>query len=169
MSRDLLVQNSGGLSSKPVAKGIASSKKVKVTSSEDVSAMKKKTESVLPNIASFTEDDSEEIFSEEKRRYNILNTEFSIRVTDLFSPPSVVNPIPYLFEIKDMVIDVDASEEEQKKTPEKNPKKMPSKVIKDTIKPSKEFMWQSTDKDEFASLDSAGKAKIEMLDSSYLL
>lgn len=144
----------------PTTKAVIS-KKIKPNPSEDLAALKKKNELNVPK-ADFTDDDADETFSEEKRLYNNINTEFGIRVTDLFSIPSGANPIPYIFEINDMVKEVDASDEDQKKPPEKNPKKVVSKVIKDTIKPSKEIMWQSTDRDEFGSIDSAERAKTEM-------
>lgn len=136
------------------------SKKVKPSPSEDIAALKRKTEF---NAADFTDDDADDTFLEEKRLFNNINNEFSIRVTELFSLPSGVSPIPYIFEVNDMVKEVEASDEDQKKPPEKNPKKVVSKVIKDTIKPSKEIMWQSSDRDEFGSIDSAEKAKIETL------
>lgn len=123
--------------------------------------MKKKTEMNLPKPADLTEDDADDMLSEEKRLFNNINNEFVIRITELFSTPSGVSPIPYIFEVNDLVKEVDAADEDQRKPPEKNPKKVVSKVLKDTIKPSKEIMWQSSDRDEFGSIDSAERAKIE--------
>lgn len=135
-------------------------KKIKPSPSEDI-GLKKKTEMNLPKPADLTEDDADDMLSEEKRLFNNINNEFVIRITELFSTPSGVSPIPYIFEVNDLVKEVDAADEDQRKPPEKNPKKVVSKVLKDTIKPSKEIMWQSSDRDEFGSIDSAERAKIE--------
>ncbi|KOB77154.1 putative zinc finger protein [Operophtera brumata] len=165
MSRGVLVESPRGLSSKPVAKASVSVKKVQPNPSKNsvMSVMKKKTELAVPKSASFADDDADEKLSEEKRLYDKINIEFSIRVTDLFSPPILLNPIPYLFKINDMIIEVDAFYEEQNKPPENNPKKAVLKVIKDTVKPSKEIMWQNSDGDGDGSIDSVEKAKNETL------
>lgn len=96
------------------------------------------------------------------KTYNNINSEFETSLNDAFLLSSGVTAIQYLFEVNDMVKEADASDEEPKKAPEKNPKKVLSKVIKDTMKPSKEMMWQSADKDEFSSIDSIQKQKNEM-------
>lgn len=161
MIRDVFLSSPTGNIPRNASKTAAKSAVTKKAISEDIASVKRKTEMNVPK-ADFTDDDADENFTGEKELFNKINTEFVIQITDLFSLPSGVNPVPYIFEVNDMVKEVDASEEDQRKPPEKNPKKVVSKVIRDTIKPSKEIMWQSPDRDEFGSIDSAERIKIEM-------
>lgn len=132
-----------------------SSKKIKsLASLKEQPGGKKKSEPAPTKIPEQTSDES---FSEDKRVYNNINREFSIRVNDIYQVMSL-NPAPYLFEVNDMVKEVDATEEDHKKIPDKNPKKVISKVLKDATKPSKDAMWQN-DKDENKSVDSAEKQR----------
>ncbi|XP_072937670.1 ankyrin repeat and MYND domain-containing protein 1-like [Epargyreus clarus] len=136
-----------------------SAKKIKsLASLKEQPGAKKKAEPAPPKVP---EQSSEESFSEDKRVYNNINREFSIRVNDAYQVISL-NPVPYLFEVNDMVKEVDASEEDHKKVPEKNPKKAISKVLKEATKPSKDAMWQN-DKDENKSVDSAEKQRRDSL------
>lgn len=132
-----------------------SSKKIKsLASLKEQQGGKKKTE---PAPTKLPERISDESFSEDKRVYNNINREFSIRVNDVYQVLTS-NSVPYLFEVNDMVKEIDASEEDHKKVPDKNPKKVISKILKEATKPSKDAMWQN-DKDENKSVDSAEKQK----------
>ncbi|XP_063824292.1 ankyrin repeat and MYND domain-containing protein 1-like [Ostrinia nubilalis] len=147
-----------------VSKALTATKKVKSSHSlQALGNVRKKTDTTMSKPPVILEHASQESFSEEKRIYTNINNEFMTRVNDLFLRPSGISPIPYLFEVIDMVQEVEAGEEDPKKPPDKNPKKNLSKVLKDTMKPSKEMMWQSTDKDEFSSVDSIEKLKSEMI------
>ncbi|CAH0690527.1 unnamed protein product [Chilo suppressalis] len=130
-------------------------------SAKDILNMKKKTDA---NEMKFSprESGSDESFSDDKRLYHNLNKEFSIRINDLHTCPTTTNMIPYIFEVCDMVKDIDVADEEPKKIADKGTKKVPSKLIKDTFKPSKEMVWQSNDKDD-TSVDSVEKEKEESL------
>lgn len=123
---------------------------------------KKIDASSSPKPPVILEHTSEDSISEDKKIYNAINSEFEIRINDLFSRQSGVNPVTYLFEVNDMVKETEASDEEPKKAIDKNPKKAISKQLKDTMKPSKEMIWQGADKDEYSSIDSIEKQKNEM-------
>lgn len=145
-----------------LSKALPSTKKIKSSQSlKDIPTVRKKTDTPSPKPTAVVEHHSEESFSEDKRLYNNINNEFMVRVNDLYLQPSGVNAIPYLFEVSDMVKEIDVSEEDPKKPADKNPKKNASKVIKDTMKPSREMIWQNTDKDEFSHIDSVEKLKAE--------
>lgn len=136
-----------------------SSKKIKSLISIDQSTSRRKTEP-LPTLPEQTDEDSD-TSSEENKLYNCLNQEFCIKVTDAFTFSKNTNPISYLFDVNDMVKEIEANEEE-KKQPEKNIKKVTSKVLKDTIKASKEVIQkENLEKEE--SLSSIEKQKINML------
>ncbi|KAL0850859.1 hypothetical protein ABMA28_006773 [Loxostege sticticalis] len=147
-----------------LSKALPSTKKIKSSQSlKDIPTVRKKTDTPSPKPTAVVEHHSEESFSEDKRLYNNINNEFMVKVNDLYLQPSGVNAIPYLFEVSDMVKEIDVSEEDPKKPADKNPKKNASKVIKDTMKPSREMIWQNTDKDEFSHIDSVEKLKAESL------
>ncbi|XP_030022131.2 ankyrin repeat and MYND domain-containing protein 1 isoform X2 [Manduca sexta] len=145
-----------------IMKAAATKKDKSSMSLKDAPGIKKKSE--LPGLKGDVYDnESVESFSDDKRLYHNINVAYALKVHDLFQIPSAISPIPYIFEVNDMVREIDATEEDQKKVAEKAPKKIISKVIKDTMKPSKEMMWQSTDKDDFTSIDSSEKLKNDML------
>ncbi|CAH0727561.1 unnamed protein product, partial [Brenthis ino] len=136
-----------------------SSKKIKSLISIDQSTLRRKTEP-LSSLPELTDEDNY-TSSEEKELYNCLNQEFSIKVTDAFTFSNNSNPIPYLFDVNDMLKEIEANEEE-KKQPEKNIKKVTSKILKDTIKTSKEAI-QKDNLEEKESLSSIEKQKINAL------
>jgi hypothetical protein len=136
-----------------------SAKKIKsIQSMKDLGSVKKKQEFSTQKSLASRETNSEESFHKEKRLYNNINHEFLIRVNDLYFQQSAGTQNPYLFEVHNMVREIDGFEDEPKKSPERLAKKVASKVIKDNMKPSKEMMWQNSDKDD-SSLDSAEKHK----------
>lgn len=153
IKRDLTASAANGLQKSP-SKTLKPITAKKVTSLKDLMSTnsKKKPETTIK-----TEDnkinESDEIEPEDKKLYNNINIEYLMRVSEAFSVPSEVNPIPYIFEVHDMSKDVDFTEEEHKKVVEKHPKKNMSKVIKDTTRPSREMMWQGVDKGEDKVLD----------------
>lgn len=99
--------------------------------------------------------ESDESINEENKLYKDINNEYVIKVSDMHQ--TVIQPL-YLFDVNDMVKDLDF---EEKVVTEKNPKKQMSKVLKETTKPSKEVMWQYFEGDEVASLNSLEKSKAE--------
>ncbi|CAH2102169.1 unnamed protein product [Euphydryas editha] len=135
-----------------------SSKKIKsLVSLRDQSTSKRKPDSLFK----IPEPDRESL-SEEQELYNDITREYCIRVTDYFTLPSVTTSNLYLFDVVDMIKEIEANEEDQKKQSEKNPKKVLSKTIKETIKTSKEVLWDSNEK-ENQSIDSKDEPKIAML------
>ncbi|XP_073957811.1 ankyrin repeat and MYND domain-containing protein 1-like isoform X2 [Choristoneura fumiferana] len=102
--------------------------------------------------------ESDESINEENKLYKDINNEYVIKVSDIH--PTIIPPL-YLFDVNDMVKDLDF---EEKVVTEKNPKKQISKVLKETTKPSKEVMWQNFEGDEDASLSSLEKSKAETLE-----
>ncbi|XP_026739317.1 ankyrin repeat and MYND domain-containing protein 1-like [Trichoplusia ni] len=91
----------------------------------------------------------EDAFSEEKRLYSTINSEYLIRVHDEFASIVPHSSIPNIFEVRDMSKEVDADilmfEDDHRKMPDKNAKRVASKVIKDTLRPSRDMMWQAFD------------------------
>lgn len=135
-----------------------SSKKIKsLVSLKDQSSSKRKAESLFQ----ISEPDHE-TFSEEQKLYNDITREYCIRVTDYFTLPNVnTSTTPYLFNVVDMIKEIEANEEDQKKQSEKNPKKVLSKVIKETIKTSKEILYDNNEKEK-QSIDSEDKPKVTL-------
>uniref|UniRef100_A0A2A4JFP6 MYND-type domain-containing protein n=1 Tax=Heliothis virescens TaxID=7102 RepID=A0A2A4JFP6_HELVI len=83
---------------------------------------------------------------EDKRVYDSINTEYLIKVAEEFSVISEVNPIPYIFDIRDMSKDILLiNEDDSKKPPDKNAKKTGSKLLRDSMKPSRDMMWQDAE------------------------
>ncbi|XP_031768884.2 ankyrin repeat and MYND domain-containing protein 1-like [Galleria mellonella] len=131
---------------------------------KEVLSAKKKTEVPLAKPTELYELDSDETFSVNRSVYQNISNEYSIKVKDLFSVTSGTIPIPYIFKINDLVKEVDLNEDEPKKLNDNVSKKVASKIYKDTIKLSKEIMWQSSDCDEnSATIDSVQKQKTDML------
>ncbi|XP_047018886.1 ankyrin repeat and MYND domain-containing protein 1-like [Helicoverpa zea] len=94
-------------------------------------------------VQKLSESDTKTDTVEDKRVYDSINTEYLIQVAEAFSVISEVSPIPYIFEVHDMSRDVLLlTEEDQKKQPDKNTKKNSSKLFKDSMKPSRDNMWQ---------------------------
>lgn len=135
-----------------------SSKKIKsLVSLKDQSSSKRKAESLF-QIA----DPDHKSFSEEQELYNDITREYCISVTDYFTPPNITTSTPpYLFDVVDMIKEIEANEENQKKQSEKNPKKVLSKVIKETIKTSKEIIYDNNEKEK-QSIDSEDKPKVTL-------
>ncbi|CAG9581752.1 unnamed protein product [Danaus chrysippus] len=161
--RELTCQSPGGLLTKSPSKITRnlSSKKVKSLMSikDQPTSKRKQTDAGLPKISE-PEYEPEETFTDEKILYNNLNREYCIKITDDFTLPFGTNNSQYIFEINDMVKEIEAFDEELKKPVEKNPKKVISKVIKDTMKISKDLMWQNN---EIQSIDSEQKLKNDKL------
>ncbi|XP_028029836.1 ankyrin repeat and MYND domain-containing protein 1-like [Bombyx mandarina] len=102
-----------------------------------------------------------ESFSDSERLYTSINSEFIMKIDDLFQ--QTTNNIPsYLFEVHDMVKEVIENDEDHKKATEKNPKKALSKEYKVKTKLSKELFPQIVE--DSSSITSADKAKKETLD-----
>ncbi|XP_047545055.1 ankyrin repeat and MYND domain-containing protein 1-like [Vanessa atalanta] len=157
--RDPLSTSAGGTLTKipsKIARNMSSKKIKSLLSIKDQSPIKKKTDP-QPKIL----DPEDDPFSEELRLYNDVSREYCIKVTDSFILPNGANAISYLFDVNDMVKEIEANEEDQRKA-EKVPKKVSSKVIKETMKTSKEAMWDTNEKEK-VSIDSAEKLKIDML------
>ncbi|XP_075984955.1 ankyrin repeat and MYND domain-containing protein 1-like [Anticarsia gemmatalis] len=105
--------------------------------------------------------------SNEERLYSILNNEYINKVNELFLIPSLINPVPYIFEVNNMITEIDlATEDEQKKVPDKKDvKKAVSKVMKDSLKPSREvLMAMSRTLNQSPSMDIKEKIKAERLE-----
>ncbi|XP_046974628.1 uncharacterized protein LOC124540866 [Vanessa cardui] len=156
--RDPLSASAGGTLTKipsKIARNMSSKKIKSLLSLKDQFPTKKKPD-LQPRII----DPDDEPFSEEFRLYNDISSEYCIKVTDSFTLPNGANAISYLFDVNDMVKEIDANEDDQKKS-EKVPKKIPSKVIKETMKTSKEAMWDGNEKEK-VSIDSTEKLKIDI-------
>ncbi|XP_047520448.1 ankyrin repeat and MYND domain-containing protein 1-like [Pieris napi] len=139
----------------------ASSKKVKsLMSIKDQPVSKRKTDaSPIKNPEPLNE--SDDSLCDYKKVYNDANREYSIKVNDLFISPNA--DVPYLFDITDMITEIENLEEDSKKIQEKNPKKNMSKVIKDTFKTSKVLISQSKDRIDHMSENSLQKFRSDML------
>lgn len=97
-------------------------------------------------------------FSDSERLYTSINSEFIMKIDDLFQ--QTANNIPsYLFEVHDMVKEAIDNDEDHKKATEKNPKKALSKEYKVKTKLSKELFPQIVE--DSSSITSADKAKKE--------
>ncbi|XP_045775654.1 ankyrin repeat and MYND domain-containing protein 1-like isoform X2 [Maniola jurtina] len=144
-----------------------SSKKIKsLLSIRDQPGSKRKTETPEPKVLDAVYESHESI-SEEKSLYNSINLEYSIKTTDTFTPLNgygTRSPVPYVFNVTDMVKETELdAEDDQKKPPEKPMKKMlSSKTFKNTRKTSKEVIRQHSDKEEI-SISSAEKIKANKL------
>lgn len=73
--------------------------------------------------------------SEQSRLYLSTGHEFEIKVTDMFLKTNGVTPVSYIFQVNDMVSEINAELEEQKKIPDKkDTKKDNTKTVKDVLK-----------------------------------
>ncbi|KAJ0182318.1 hypothetical protein K1T71_001687 [Dendrolimus kikuchii] len=160
ISRDILTPIIPGALTRTPSKIVKTNPKS--TSVKAVSKQFKKQELVVVK-SDIQASHSTESFTEEKRVYYNINSEYNIRVNDLFQPPTVFLPIRYIFEVNDINKDIDSNEVEQKKIQEKNPKKVTSKTLKATMKLSQEAIGQSSEKDEYSSIGSTQKLKMDML------
>ncbi|OWR45473.1 ankyrin repeat and MYND domain-containing protein 1 [Danaus plexippus plexippus] len=168
--RELTCQSPGNLLTKSPSKITRnlSSKKVKSLMSikDQPTSKRKQTDAGLPKVSEPDYETEEALMkqmkneTDEKILYNNLNREYCIKITDDFTLPFGTNNNQYIFDISDMVKEIDSFDEELKKPVEKNPKKVISKVIKDTMKISKDLMWQN---DEIQSIDSEQKLKNDKL------
>ncbi|XP_050554882.1 ankyrin repeat and MYND domain-containing protein 1 isoform X1 [Spodoptera frugiperda] len=96
---------------------------------------KKKSEKIDVDTLADTSDD--------KRMYDSLNLEYMIRVAEAYSVACEVNPVPYIFEVNNMCKDIEAFYgDESKKVADKLMKKSQSKNIKQSMKPSRDMMFQ---------------------------
>ncbi|XP_059051099.1 ankyrin repeat and MYND domain-containing protein 1-like [Achroia grisella] len=139
----------------------AAAKKIKSSQSlKEVTSTKKKTEVLLSKPTEFVSDES---FSEDISIYQNISNEYASRVNNLLLVTSMVSPVPYIFEIKDLIKELDESGEDSKKGNEGVPRKLTSKVFKNGMKPSKDIMWQSSEGIEHTSVDSIEKQKTDML------
>lgn len=100
-----------------------------------------------------------ESFSDIERLYTSINSEFIMKIDDLFQQTTANNIAFYLFEVHDMVKEVIENDEDHKKATEKNPKKALSKEYKVKTKLSKELFPQIVE--DSSSITSADKAKKE--------
>ncbi|XP_061709360.1 uncharacterized protein LOC133519338 isoform X2 [Cydia pomonella] len=96
----------------------------------------------------------------ESKLYRDVNNEYIIKVTDSLEP--VAQPVTYLFELNNMVDEINAEQAKLVQPEKKDPKSKASKVLKEPTKPSKEAMWQNSQKDEDASMASAEIRKAEI-------
>ncbi|XP_045496552.1 LOW QUALITY PROTEIN: ankyrin repeat and MYND domain-containing protein 1-like [Colias croceus] len=168
LSRDLASQGTTVTLIKSSSKTVRSLSQKKVKSQmsiKDQNMGRRKTETTSVK-APETEYDSDDSLSENKKVYSNANREFTSKVNDIFQQPNTNHTVPYLFEINDMVMEVEALEEEPKKVQDKNVKKVVSKVMKDTVKTSKELVWSSSDKVE--SENSIEKQRHKMLEQMKL-
>ncbi|XP_034836210.1 ankyrin repeat and MYND domain-containing protein 1-like [Maniola hyperantus] len=148
------------------SKSARSSKKIKsLLSVRDPPGSKKKTEIAQPTVLDPVYESHGSI-SKEKSLYNNINQEYCIRTTDTFTPLNgygTRSPVPYIFNVTDMVKETELdTEDDQKKPPEKPLKKLSSKTLKNIRKISKEILWQHSDKEEI-SISSAEKIKANKL------
>ncbi|XP_038207712.1 ankyrin repeat and MYND domain-containing protein 1-like [Zerene cesonia] len=167
LTRELACQSTAVTLIKSSSKTVRSlsQKKVKsLMSIKDQNMGRRKTETT--SAKADTEYDSDDSLSENKKVYSNANREYTSKVNDIFQQPNTNSMVPYLFEINDMITEVEALEEEPKKVQDKNVKKVVSKVMKDTMKTSKELVWPSSDKVE--SENSIEKLKHDMLEEMKL-
>ncbi|KAH9628377.1 hypothetical protein HF086_015907 [Spodoptera exigua] len=101
--------------------------------------------------------------AEDKRMYDSLNLEYMIKVAEVYSVRCEVNPVPYIFEVYNMCKDVEVSiGDEQKKVVEKLMKKSQSKNTKQSMKPSRDMMWQDQD-DAIDATEQKNREKISRI------
>ncbi|XP_063549084.1 ankyrin repeat and MYND domain-containing protein 1-like [Cydia strobilella] len=103
----------------------------------------------------------------ESKMYRDVNNEYMIKVTDSLEP--IAQPVTYLFELNNMVDEINAEQAKLALPEKKDPKSKASHVLKEQshsrtqgTKPSKEVIWQNSLKDEDASMASADIRKAEV-------
>ncbi|XP_063357903.1 ankyrin repeat and MYND domain-containing protein 1-like [Cydia amplana] len=93
----------------------------------------------------------------ESKLYRDVNIEYIIKVTDTLEP--VAKPVTYLFEFNNMVDEINREKPKLAQPEKKDPKAKASHVLKEPTKPSKEAIWQTSQKDEDASMLSSAELR----------
>lgn len=114
---------------------------------------------IVQSLPEDTLDDTETI-SKEDKLYDCITREYNIKVTDNLTFPNSPSPVTYLFDINNMIKEIETNEE-QKKQAEKNVKKVSSKVLKDTNKITIDVMQKNVN--EELSLTSVERKKNDAL------
>lgn len=159
MIRDITAVSIGGAMPKiPSKTRNLSTRRIKSLQSIDQVVSRRKT-TAQSTLAEETINYLETI-SKESKLYNCLTREYNIKVTDNFTQLNNSSPNSYLFDINNMVKEIESSEE-PKKQADKNVKKVTSKVLKDTNKIPAELIQKNFE--EELSLTSVEKRKIDGL------
>lgn len=154
---------------------IMSSKKIKsLISIKDQPGAKNKME----NVQTKGFDPIYESITDDNTFYRAINREYCIKITDAFTTNGAKSPVSYIFDVNDMIKEVDivVPEDDKRKNLDKSMRKMKSssKTFKDTRKTSKEAMWKKSSEKAINSLSSIEKIKehklvlIEILTKPYI-
>lgn len=119
--------------------------------------------SKMENVQTKGLDPIYESITDENTLYRAINREYCIKITDTFTTNGAKSPVSYIFDVNEMIKEVDivVPEDDERKNLDKSMRKMKSssKTFKDTRKTSKEAMWKKSSEKAINSISSIEKIK----------